>query len=62
MSLLETTHLVEIAALELSSKSLSESLIDFARQASSRGIKQIKVVPLFLAPGIHVQARHSNRN
>ena len=54
VSLLETTHLVDIAALELSSKSLSESLIDFARQAHSKGIKQIKVIPLFLAPGIHV--------
>ena len=47
--------LVDIAALELASKSLSESLLDFARQASSRGIKQINVIPLFLAPGIHVK-------
>ena len=55
VSLLETTHLVDIAALELASKSLSESLVDFARQAHSRGIKQINVIPLFLAPGIHVK-------
>ena len=55
VSLLETTHLVDIAALELSSKSLSESLVDFARQAHSKGIKHINVIPLFLAPGIHVK-------
>ena len=54
VNLLETP-LVDIAALELASKSLSESLLDFARQASSRGIKQINVIPLFLAPGIHVK-------
>ena len=55
VSLLETTHLVDTAALELGSKSLSESLVDFARKAHSRGIKQINVIPLFLAPGIHVK-------
>ena len=47
--------LVDIAALELGSKSLSESLLDFARQVHSSGIKQINVIPLFLAPGIHVK-------
>ena len=46
---------VDIAALELGSKSLSESLLDFARQVHSSGIKQINVIPLFLAPGIHVK-------
>ena len=54
VSLLEAP-LVDIAALELSSKSLNESLVDFAHQAHLRGVKQIKVIPLFLAPGVHVK-------
>ena len=53
VGLLETP-LVDIAALELGSKSLSESLVDFGRQAHLKGIKQINVIPLFLIPGIHV--------
>jgi len=48
--------LVEIAALELADLSLSESLVNFAKQASIKGFKRIKVVPLFLAPGVHVQS------
>ncbi|MEM8672685.1 MAG: CbiX/SirB N-terminal domain-containing protein [Cyanobacteria bacterium P01_G01_bin.67] len=47
--------LIEIAALELTSIPLSESLINFARKARQQGIKQIKVVPLFLTSGVHVQ-------
>ena len=45
---------IEVAALELSSKSLSDSLTDFARIVRQQGIEQIKVIPLFLAPGVHV--------
>lgn len=48
--------LIEIAALELADKSLSQSLIDFAQKANRQGFKQIKVIPLFLAPGVHVQS------
>ncbi len=47
--------LIEVAALELTPISLSENLISFAQKASQQGVKQIKVVPLFLAPGVHVQ-------
>ena len=54
VNLLETP-LMDIAALELASKSLSESLLDFADRAYSKGIKQINVLPLFLAPGVHVR-------
>ena len=46
--------LIDIAALELATLSLSESLIEFARQAKVRGFKQVKILPLFLAPGVHV--------
>ena len=48
------TPLVEVAALELADLPLSESLINFAQKASLHGIKQIKVIPLFLVPGVHV--------
>jgi len=48
--------LIEIAALELADLSLSESLIKFAHQVSARGLKRIKVIPLFLSPGVHVQS------
>ena len=47
--------LVEIAALELASLSLSESLVKFASKAESQGYRFVKVLPLFLAPGVHVR-------
>ena len=47
--------LIEIAALELADLSLSESLINFARRAGIEGYQRIKVIPLFLAPGVHVR-------
>ena len=50
-----STSLIDVAALELAPRSLSESLIDFARQAQQQGITQIEVIPLFLAPGVHVR-------
>lgn len=47
--------LVEVAALELAPQSLNKSLVNFSQKACQQGFKQIKVLPLFLAPGIHVQ-------
>ena len=49
------TPLIDIAALELADRSLSVSLVDFASKAKERGLK-VKVVPLFLAPGVHVRS------
>ncbi|MEO1465383.1 MAG: sirohydrochlorin chelatase [Cyanobacteria bacterium J06629_2] len=49
-----STPLIEVAALELAPQSLCESLVNFAHLVNSQGLKQIKVVPLFLAPGVHV--------
>lgn len=46
--------LIEIAPLELAAETLGDRLVSFADQATSQGLKQIKVVPLFLAPGVHV--------
>ena len=48
------TPLIEIAALELAPLPLNKSLVSFAQKASSLGLDRIKVVPLFLAPGVHV--------
>ncbi|MBW4532718.1 MAG: sirohydrochlorin chelatase [Pleurocapsa minor HA4230-MV1] len=53
---LDWIPLIEVAALELGDRSLSQSLIDFAQKANGQGFKQIKVIPLFLAPGVHVQS------
>lgn len=47
--------MVETAALELSSLSLKESLISFAQTAWQKGYRSIRILPLFLAPGVHVQ-------
>lgn len=49
------TPLIEIAALELAPLPLHESLIQFAEKAYSQGFNRVKVFPLFLAPGVHVQ-------
>ena len=49
------TPLVEIAALELAPLSLRESLVKFALKAESQGYSRVKVLPLFLAPGVHVR-------
>lgn len=53
---LDWIPLIEVAALELGDRSLSQSLSDFAQKANRQGFKQIKVIPLFLAPGVHVQS------
>ncbi|CDN13666.1 Sirohydrochlorin cobaltochelatase [Richelia intracellularis] len=42
------------ATLELSSQSLEEQITLFASQASDRGCDHIKILPLFLLPGVHV--------
>lgn len=47
--------LIELAALELTPISLSQSLINFAHKASQKGFSKIKIIPLFLSPGVHVQ-------
>ncbi|MEM8718879.1 MAG: sirohydrochlorin chelatase [Cyanobacteria bacterium P01_G01_bin.39] len=51
----DQTPLIEVAALELTSIPLSQSLVNFAQRVVQQGVKNIKVIPLFLAPGVHVQ-------
>ena len=47
--------LIEVAALELAPLALHESLTNFALNAAEQGYQKVKVIPLFLAPGVHVQ-------
>ena len=49
------TPLVEIAALELATLPLNQSLVKFAQKAHFQGFNRVKVFPLFLAPGVHVK-------
>jgi sirohydrochlorin ferrochelatase len=53
--LLSKEPLIDVAALELAPTSLNETLVNFAQKAKQQGLEQIKVIPLFLAPGVHVQ-------
>lgn len=46
---------IDVAALELTPVSLNQSLVKFALKAHQKGIRRIKVLPLFLIPGIHVR-------
>lgn len=47
--------LIEVTALELTPVSLREKLVVFAQKAYRKGYLKVKVLPLFLAPGVHVQ-------
>ncbi|MEA5533754.1 sirohydrochlorin chelatase [Crocosphaera sp. XPORK-15E] len=47
--------LVETASLELASVSLAERIQQFAEKACTVGINCLKIVPLFLLPGVHVR-------
>jgi sirohydrochlorin cobaltochelatase len=47
--------MVETASLELSDISLSQKIAEFAAKVQNAGIKNIKIVPLFLLPGVHVK-------
>jgi sirohydrochlorin ferrochelatase len=42
------------ATLELSSQSLEEQIRLFAKQAINQGCRRLKILPLFLLPGVHV--------
>jgi sirohydrochlorin cobaltochelatase len=47
--------LVATACLELSSQPLSESIEQFAKISDRAGFKTLRILPLFLAPGVHVK-------
>lgn len=46
--------LVETATLELSDIPLRQKIQKVAQNAQQQGIKQLKIIPLFLLPGVHV--------
>ncbi len=59
--------LVEVAALEFADVELSEKIVSFAQIAIAKKYQSLKIVPVFLAAGVHVkedipqaiaQARH----
>jgi sirohydrochlorin cobaltochelatase len=47
-------HLVGIAALEMSPQPLHEQIRQFAQSIVGSGCDRLKIVPLFLLPGVHV--------
>ena len=47
-------HLFELAYLELQPEPLHEQIKKFAEKAVAAGCDRLKVIPLFLAPGVHV--------
>ncbi|MEH1826860.1 MAG: sirohydrochlorin chelatase [Nostoc sp.] len=54
-------HLVGIAALEMSSQPLHEQIQQFAKSVfggrnRSQNVNRLKIVPLFLLPGVHVMS------
>jgi sirohydrochlorin cobaltochelatase len=50
-----TGCLVTTACLELSSQPLSESIEQFAEITARAGLKTLRILPLFLSPGVHVK-------
>lgn len=47
-------YLIGTGYLELHPQSLNEQIVDFSRKAITNGIRRLKILPLFLLPGIHV--------
>lgn len=47
--------LVEVAVLEFGEMSLSQSIVCFAHKAIANNYAKIKIVPVFLTAGVHVQ-------
>ncbi len=48
------TPILDTAALELTAKSLHESIIEFSQKAAKNQCRKIKILPLFLSNGVHV--------
>ncbi|ELR97368.1 sirohydrochlorin chelatase [Gloeocapsa sp. PCC 73106] len=55
VTLLSQPLVIETACLELGEVSLAERLYQLGLEATKRGIDNIKVLPLLLATGVHVQ-------
>jgi sirohydrochlorin cobaltochelatase len=50
----KTVQLVGTAYLELAELPIVDQIILFANQAKQQNCQQVKILPLFLAPGVHV--------
>ena len=53
---LPSSDLVATATLELNIKPLHQQIQDFANIALSSGYQSLKIIPLFLLPGVHVMS------
>lgn len=56
LKLPDSEHLVGIATLELNTQPLNQQIQDFAQKALAFGCKCLKIIPLFLLPGVHVMS------
>ncbi|MBD2133368.1 MAG: sirohydrochlorin chelatase [Sphaerospermopsis kisseleviana] len=56
LKLPDSEHLVGIATLELNTQPLNQQIQDFAPKALAFGCKCLKIIPLFLLPGVHVMS------
>ncbi len=54
LKLLNTATLIGTAYLELAELPIVEQLVLFANQAIQQNCQRVRVLPLFLAPGVHV--------
>ncbi|WGT66952.1 sirohydrochlorin chelatase [cyanobacterium endosymbiont of Epithemia clementina EcSB] len=50
-----SSPLIETAPLELTSLSLSQRIQQLGEKAKIQGIQNLKIIPLFLLPGVHVR-------
>ncbi len=50
-----TSPLITTAVLELGKIPLNQSITKFALQAKQAGLKQVKILPMFLLAGVHVK-------
>jgi sirohydrochlorin ferrochelatase len=54
LKLPENEHLVDVATLEMNTLPLHQQIENFAKKALAVGCKSLKIVPVFLLPGVHV--------
>ncbi|XTZ20227.1 MAG: sirohydrochlorin chelatase [cyanobacterium endosymbiont of Rhopalodia fuxianensis] len=50
-----SSPLIETSPLELTSVSLSHRIQKLGEKAKIQGIQNLKIIPLFLLPGVHVR-------
>lgn len=56
LKLADSENLVGVATLELNTQPLHQQIQDFAQKALAFKYKYLKIIPLFLLPGVHVMS------